>query len=157
MDGMVAAAESMAMVPSRRGASHVPRIPASAERYPDTRFSVGVIALEHREVDRIGHRPHHQRIGKLPARHPLERQVEREVGREVEHPLPLDRHTCIVPSSRWFWYSIVPSTYGVLKSPNEAPDMANEPVYVGCARVPAMPSVAVMVPPTPAVSRSSSA
>src|SRR5205823_10765562 len=54
-------------------------------------------------------------------------------------------------------YSKVPATKGARNSPNRPFESENAPLDTGLARLPERPAVAVTVPPTPAVSGSSSA
>ena len=52
---------------------------------------------------------------------------------------------------------MIPSMNGARNEPNEALENANEPLYVGFARVPAAATVPVTAPATPNVSLCSSA
>src|SRR5207302_8550784 len=112
--------------------------------------------VEHRQIHAVRRGAHRQRVGELTMLHAREGEVQRQKCLHVEDLLPRAPEVQGVRSRR-SRYSKVPSTNGARNSPSRPLESENAPLDTGLARLPERPAVAVTDPPTPAVSRSSSA
>src|SRR5439155_1084432 len=147
---------AMSSVPRSRGVSHVPAMPRSVENTPCTCRRAGVTASS---TDRSTLSAVARTESVSGSWRRATGTSERSSGRcacTVRICCP-DRQRLSPASSRRARYSNAPSTNGARNSPSDPLVSENVPVDTGSARVPARAAVAVIAPPTPAVSPSSSA